>query len=786
MDPRARRILIPLIVALAALGVVLVTWLSPGRQPRNSSAPADQIAATQPETPPASDQQQPQDQDQGQDHKQADAQGASPDAPEDTPKDDAAPSAEPAASSDASLFVGLTAVAPPDREISPDASPQPLGSLDPRRAYMLVEFTRQGAGIESIRFSDLWQTALAKREAEQYLRSLSPEEPYDLAQVDESKRYILQTTQNYEWVDAQGQLRITPVPVLAAHSITINGQYVPLLLDSIWAETAPGRFETHIVNSDQKPIAVLVRQFSLSGANGSVDGAYDIILRQRVRNLTDQPLEVRWGQYGPTGLPDDKSGYIDRRRFSFGFLPDPDGRPGLVRANDNDLIYERSDLLKLHSRASDPENAARARELRTIWPNRTSTEHGYGLSWFAATNRYFALAVHPLLSEDGRGSRSLEDIVDEVRFDVSPREPSKAVDPTIFTYLTSPTVEVAPGAEIAFDMGVFAGPMDRHVLNHPPYSLLNMSGLILYEMSGCCTFLTFQWLAHFLLWFLSVLHMILFDWGLAIIGLVIVVRTLLHPLTKKSQISMQRFGKQMAALKPEIDKIQKRYGHDPKRAQAEQIRLMREHNLNPLQMLGCLPMFLQMPIWIALWAMLYFAFDLRQEPAFYGVFQLFGNWQFLADLSVPDRFISLGSGFRIPLIGIHVTSINLLPILMGVVFYIQQKYMSPPPTPNMTPEQIQQQKIMKVMMVVLFPLFLYAAPSGLTLYIFTSTCVGILESRYVRRHIDQMDLTAPAPAVKKREKKTIRDPRARAFAEAIERAKAKRREQPPRSFKKRK
>ncbi len=122
---------------------------------------------------------------------------------------------------------------------------------------------------------------------------------------------------------------------------------------------------------------------------------------------------------------------------------------------------------------------------------------------------------------------------------------------------------------------------------------------------------------------------------------------------------------------------------------------------------------------------------------------------------------------------------------MGVVFYIQQKYMSPPPSPTMTKEQIQQQKIMKVMMVVMFPVMLYSAPSGLTLYIFTSSLIGIIESRYVRAHIKAMDLEPPKPKSSAKKKKKPRDLQARMYASALERAKQKRRE-PPKKYKKRK
>ena len=146
----------------------------------------------------------------------------------------------------------------------------------------------------------------------------------------------------------------------------------------------------------------------------------------------------------------------------------------------------------------------------------------------------------------------------------------------------------------------------------------------------------------------------------------------------------------MGKLKPQMDKINQS-ADDPKHAQP--VMKLMPHGVNPLQMLGCLPMFLQMPIWIALYAVLYFAFELRQEPAFWGVFQLFWDWPFLADLSSPDHFFY---EFETPhqFLFWHLTGINLLPILLGVLFFVQQKYMTPP-TATMTPEQESQQKIMR-------------------------------------------------------------------------------------------
>ena len=111
---------------------------------------------------------------------------------------------------------------------------------------------------------------------------------------------------------------------------------------------------------------------------------------------------------------------------------------------------------------------------------------------------------------------------------------------------------------------------------------------------------------------------------------------------------------------------------------------------------------------------------------------------FLADLSSRDGFIPLPESMQItlPALGL-IDAINILPMLMGVVFFLQQKYTTAA-TPPASEQAAQQQKMMK-WMTLLFPVFLYNAPSGLTLYILTSTTVGVIESRRVRAHLKELE-----------------------------------------------
>jgi YidC/Oxa1 family membrane protein insertase len=162
--------------------------------------------------------------------------------------------------------------------------------------------------------------------------------------------------------------------------------------------------------------------------------------------------------------------------------------------------------------------------------------------------------------------------------------------------------------------------------------------------------------------------------------------------------------------------------------------------------------------------------------------------QFLGDLSLPDHFIEFGTPVNIYITAL--SGINILPLMMGFIFFVQQKYMSPPPSPNMTDEQKQQQKIMKIMMVVLFPVMLFQAPSGLTLYILTSSSIGIIEGRRIRKLVDKMDFSAkPIPEkAKKAGSGKTKDRMAKMYAEKLAEAKAKRDRKakgPPKNYKKR-
>lgn len=549
----------------------------------------------------------------------------------------------------------------------------------------------------------------------------------------------------------------------AAKKITINGQGVPLATEDPDTGDWSGHWQitsatqTRVVlslkivaGSSEAPtdIAQIDRTYQLVKADQAA--SHTIKLTQRVKNLTAEPMTITWEQMAQGGLYHATSDYLRGRsqQYVLGHF-DLDYDPSRFAIYvDGGFIPEPDIVGKL-------KNPSDSGKWKTIWPNPKIDEpETKELAWLASENRYFvAISSAPVaeLRDDLEPAdiTSLQSIYPTIKTAIYPtqQQAPKMSDEkrrVIIDFVSQP-LTLNPGeqtkpADLSLDL--FAGPREDGLFAKQPYQALQYEKTIRYSLGGCFGFCTFQWLAHLLLGFLELLHSIIFDWGVAIIILVVVVRLILHPLTKRGQTGMMKMGKQMAAIQPEVAKLKKKYADDPRAMQAEQMKLFREKGINPASgALGCLPMFLQMPIWIALYAMLYLNHELRHEPAFFGIFQWVtgGEWLFLADLARADRFIPLPFAFEVPLLG-YVDSINILPLLLGFVFFVQQKYMSPPPSATMTDEQRAQQKMIKVMMVVLFPIFMYTAPAALTLYFVTNSCFAIIEGKWIRAHIDTLEL----------------------------------------------
>jgi YidC/Oxa1 family membrane protein insertase len=202
----------------------------------------------------------------------------------------------------------------------------------------------------------------------------------------------------------------------------------------------------------------------------------------------------------------------------------------------------------------------------------------------------------------------------------------------------------------------------------------------------------FAFIGKPLLWLLQRFHDLVGNWGIAIILLTFVVKALTLYWTTRSMRSM----KAMAALAPQMKLLQTKYADDKQRQQAETMALYKQHGVNPVA--GCLPILLQMPIWLALYRMLQSAGELYQQPFIPG-------W--INDLTATDP-------------------VYVLPAVLVVTMFLQARLQ--PAAADST-----QQKFMQYGMPLMFGVMSFFFPAGLTLYIFTNTVLSALHSIYMNK-----------------------------------------------------
>jgi len=209
-----------------------------------------------------------------------------------------------------------------------------------------------------------------------------------------------------------------------------------------------------------------------------------------------------------------------------------------------------------------------------------------------------------------------------------------------------------------------------------------------------------RWLCYPLVWVLNLFNDWIPNYGVAIILLTILVRLIFWPLTHKSTVGM----KKMQELQPKMKEIQAKFKDNPQRMQQETWALYREAKVNPLS--SCLPMLIQIPVFIALFNVLRSAVELRYAP-----------FLWIADLSEPEALFASWFPFG---------GLNLLPILMAVSTGLQSAF-----TPSTGDKN--QQRMMMVFMPLMMLVMFYSFPSALSLYWFLSNLFSIVQMWLIRR-----------------------------------------------------
>jgi len=247
--------------------------------------------------------------------------------------------------------------------------------------------------------------------------------------------------------------------------------------------------------------------------------------------------------------------------------------------------------------------------------------------------------------------------------------------------LTLKDITAVPGLPLKLKFHIYLGPQQLQVING-----------VYREWGAVINYGIFDFFGQAILQTLEFIQRLVGNWGWAIILLSVLVFLVLFPLTLKQMRSM----KEMQILQPKIEELRKKYKDNPQKLNQETMALYKEHKVNPLG--GCLPMLLQMPILFALYQVLMRSVALRGA-----------EFLWIKDLSMPDRMFILPQS--IPVIG---NEINILPILMTIGMFLQQKMSTVKQCSDSS--TAQQQKIMMIIMPVMFLVFFYHLPAGLVLY----------------------------------------------------------------------
>ena len=246
----------------------------------------------------------------------------------------------------------------------------------------------------------------------------------------------------------------------------------------------------------------------------------------------------------------------------------------------------------------------------------------------------------------------------------------------------SEPVTVAPGSQVVLESKLFTGPKIQPVMEKIAKGL---------ELTVDYSWLTI--VGKPIYWLLNKIHTLVDNWGFAIMGVTLCIKLLFFPLSQASYKSMAKMRK----IQPRLKELKDKFGEDRQRFNTEMMSMYKKEKVNPLG--GCLPILVQIPVFIALYWVLIETVELRQEP--------FALW--IQDLSGKDPFY-------------------ILPILMGITMKIQQSL-------NPAPVDPLQAKVIKMFPIV-FTVFFLFFPAGLVLYWVVNNTLSIIQQWYITKQIE--------------------------------------------------
>lgn len=396
----------------------------------------------------------------------------------------------------------------------------------------------------------------------------------------------------------------------------------------------------------------------------SLDTNYMFHVQQRVRNNSAEPVQVLpWARIRRERTPQVAGFFI----LHEGFIAVQDGRLTEITYSDG-----------------KSEQTGTRRALGSAWDNE-ATEGWAGLSdkyWLTALTR----------ADDGMRLRSAfrhiqDGPVDRWQVDVAPPAP----------------VTVAPGATEALATRLFAGAKEVRLLDD--YA----TRLRIQDFDKAIDFGWFYFITKPFFYGLDWLFILTGNMGIAILIFTLVLKVAFFPLANKAYKSMSK----MRLLAPKMTEIRERYKEDPTKMQSEMMALYKTEKINPAS--GCLPILIQIPVFFALYKVLFVTIEMRHAPFF--------GW--IQDLSAPDPTNVFNLFGLIPFDPPTFLHLPVWAIAMGITMYVQQKLNPQPPDPI-------QQKIFQWMPVI-FTFMLASFPAGLVIYWTWNNLLSICQQWYIMR-----------------------------------------------------
>lgn len=448
----------------------------------------------------------------------------------------------------------------------------------------------------------------------------------------------------------------------------------------------------------------IVKRFTLNRAvagNAGIEHPYSLRLTVEIHNDLAAATPLAYRLTGPNGLPLEGWWYLTKLHPSIGYS-----------AGARDVVWQQPEASQrlLGCRAIFDGELKAKNDKQTYEETLLTSNKPEPIHYVGVDTQFFAAMIMP--QNVGQEPIKFRKAFAQAVHDVSQLKKELSRTTNVSMVLVSDAVKVEPGGVLAHDYEIFLGPKDPDVL-----AAYGPKKLVYLVEKG---WPIFMYPTNFLSWVLHLLYGFTDNYGIAIVLLTVMVRACMLPLS----IKQAKNAAKMQELAPEIKKIKEKYANETDKQMKAINELYKKHNFNMFG--GCLPVFVQLPIFIGLYRCLSVDIALRDAPLIPGL-----AWA--SNLAGPDKLF-YWKDWLWPMIadetGYLGPYFNILPVVTCVLFILQQKLFMPPATDEQTEMQQKMMMYMTVFMGVMF----FKVPAGLCIYFIVSTSWSIIERTFLPKY----------------------------------------------------